>query len=80
VLAPDAFSYGPQILQVLPNAGASSGGDSVQVYGYGFGTDPTKISVKIGGATATVQNVNNVTTIAPSLALDVSERPHTAER
>ena len=52
----------------------------MQVYGYGFGTDPTKISVKIGGATATVQNVNNVTTIAPSLALDVSERPHTAER
>ena len=71
-LAPDAFSYGPQILQVLPNAGTSSGGDVVQIYGYGFGSDPTKISVKIGGAAATVQNVVNVTTVASSLALDAS--------
>jgi DNA-binding beta-propeller fold protein YncE len=44
----------------------------VQIYGYGFGTDPTKISVKIGGATATVQKVENVTTVTPSLALDVT--------
>lgn len=72
VLAPDAFSYGPQILQVLPNGGASSGGDSVQIYGYGFGPDTTKISVKIGGATAAVQKVENVTTTAPSLALDAT--------
>lgn len=71
-LAPDVFSYGPQILQVLPNAGTGSGGDSVQIYGYGFGTDPTKIAVNIGGAAATVQQVENVTTIAPSLALDAS--------
>src|SRR4029077_16679222 len=34
-IAPDAFSYGPQILQLLPNAGPSAGGDSVQIYGYG---------------------------------------------
>lgn len=71
-LAPDAFSYGPQILQVLPNAGTSSGGDSMQIYGHGFGTDPTKINVTIGGAAATVKNVENLTTIAPSLALDAS--------
>ena len=71
-LAPDAFSYGPQILQVLPNAGTSSGADVVQIYGYGFGTDPAKISVKIAGATATVQKVENVTTIAASLALDTT--------
>src|SRR6266478_1806374 len=38
-LAPDAFSYGPQILQILPNAGSNSGGDLVQIYGYGFGSD-----------------------------------------
>lgn len=71
-LAPDAFSYGPQVLQVLPNGGENSGGDSIQIYGYGFGTDPTKITVNIGGAAATVQKVENVTAIAPSLALDVS--------
>jgi len=50
-----SFSYGPQILQILPNAGVISGGDTVQIYGYGFGSDPARISVKIGGATAVVQ-------------------------
>jgi IPT/TIG domain-containing protein len=72
VLAPDAFSYGPQILQVLPNAGASAGGDSIQIYGYGFGADPTKITAKIGGAAATIQKVESVATVAPSLGLDPS--------
>ena len=59
-IAPDAFSYGPQIVQLLPNAGTSAGGDSVQIYGYGFGSDPTKIIAKIGGANATVQNVQTL--------------------
>jgi len=71
-LAPDAFSYGPQILQILPNAGASAGGDTVQIYGYGFGSDPTKITVTIGGAAATVQSVVNVKSIASSLGLDAT--------
>jgi hypothetical protein len=71
-LAPDAFSYGPQVLQILPNAGAPAGGDTVQIYGYGFGSDPTKVTVKIGGATATIQKTENITTIAPSLGLDAT--------
>lgn len=71
-LAPDAFSYGPQILQILPNAGTTSGGDSIQLYGYGFGNDAAKITVKIGGASASVQKVENVAAIAPSLGLDAS--------
>ncbi len=78
-IAPDAFSYGPQILQLLPNAGASTGGDSVQIYGYGFGSDATKITVKIGGANATVQKVENVTSIASSISLDASY-PFSLER
>jgi len=78
-LAPDAFSYGPQVLQILPNAGAPAGGDTVQIYGYGFGSDPTKITVKIGGANATVQKTENVTSIAPSLGLD-STYPFSLER
>jgi DNA-binding beta-propeller fold protein YncE len=78
-LAPDAFSYGPQILQVLPNAGTSAGGDVVQIYGYGFGPNLTKLSVKIGSASATVQKVENVTAIAPSLGLD-SSYPFPLER
>jgi len=71
-LAPDAFSYGPQVLEVLPNAGSKAGGDLVQIYGYGFGSDPTQITAKIGGAAATLQKVENVTSIAPSLALDAT--------
>jgi len=71
-LAPDAFSYGPQILEVLPNAGAKAGGDSLQIYGYGFGSDAGKISVSVGGANGTVQKVENVTALASSLGLDAS--------
>ena len=71
-LAPDAFSYGPQVLQILPNAGAPAGGDTVQVYGYGFGSDPTKVTVTIGGEAASVQKAVNVTSIAPSLGLDAT--------
>ncbi len=78
-IAPDAFSYGPQILQILPNVGINSGGDSVQIYGYGFGGDPTKISVKIGGATAVVQKVESAASFAVSLGLDASY-PFSLER
>ena len=69
-LAADAYSYGPQVLQILPNAGTLAGGDTIQIYGYGFGTDPTKVTVTIGGAVATVQQTENITTIAPFLGLD----------
>ena len=69
-LAPDAFSYGPQVLEILPNAGNPAGGETIQIYGYGFGSDPTKVTVKIGGVTATVQKAENMSTIAPSLGLD----------
>ena len=69
-IAPDAFSYGPQILQVLPNAAAKAGGDAIQIYGYGFGSDATQITAKIDGASAAVQNVEDVASITPSLALD----------
>jgi len=78
-IAPDAFSYGPQILQLFPNAGANTGSDSLQIYGYGFGSDAAKIIVKIGGANTTVQKVENVTTITNSLGLDASY-PFSLER
>lgn len=68
-LAPDAFSYGPQILQVLPNAGVQSGGDAIQIYGYGFGSDATKLTVTIGGVAAAIQKVENISSIASSLGL-----------
>jgi IPT/TIG domain-containing protein len=78
-IAPDAFSYGPQILEILPNAGAKNGGDTVQIYGYGFGSDASKIAVNIGGTNATVQKVENVASLAASLGLDASY-PFSLER
>jgi len=71
-LAPDAFSYGPQVLQILPNAETPAGGDTVQIYGYGFGSDPAKLTVTIGGATATIQKAEGVTAIESSLGLDAT--------
>jgi hypothetical protein len=78
-LAPDAFSYGPQILQILPSAGTAAGGDSVQIYGYGFGTDASKITVNIGPANATVQTVDTAPNIISSLGLDATY-PFSLER
>jgi IPT/TIG domain len=78
-IAPDAFSYGPEVLEILPNAGAQAGGETLQIYGYGFGTDASKFTVKIGGASAVVQSVENVTTIAPSLGLGTNY-PFSLER
>jgi IPT/TIG domain len=77
--APDAFSYGPQIIEILPNTGSKAGGDAIQIYGYGFGSDATQITAKIAGATASVQKVENVTSLTPSLALD-STYPFPLER
>jgi hypothetical protein len=31
-IAPDAFSYGPEVLEILPNAGAQAGGETLQIY------------------------------------------------
>jgi hypothetical protein len=60
-------------------AGASSGGDTVEIYGYGFGSDPGKVTVNIGGVAATVQSVQNLAGLASALALDATY-PFSLER
>jgi len=67
--AADAFSYGPQVLQILPNAGSNTGGETVRIYGYGFGSDATKISVKFGTGAAVVESVQNVAGISEVLGV-----------
>jgi hypothetical protein len=69
-LAPEAFNYSPRMNQILPNAGAASGGDTIQIYGSGFGSDPSKLTVSIGGQNASVQKLENASTITSSLGLD----------
>lgn len=69
-LAPSSFSYGPAIVQVLPNAGAQAGGDTICFLGYGFGAGTGNLTVIIGGAAATVQKVESLPSFASALSLD----------
>jgi hypothetical protein len=69
-LAPAAFSYGPQIVRILPNAGSASGGDTVTVYGYGFGNSTNGLTVTIAGQPATIVSVDALPTVATALGLD----------
>jgi hypothetical protein len=71
-LTPAAFSYGPSIVRVLPNAGTPQGGDTATVLGYGFGTSVGSISVTIGGQATSIQSVNSLPAFASSFGLDVT--------
>lgn len=71
-LAPNAFSYGPKILRVLPNAGSSAGGDTVNVYGYGFGGNSGNVTATIGGQVATIVSVDTLPAIIGALGLDAT--------
>ncbi len=77
--APEAFSYGPTVQQILPNAGAASGGDTVYLIGHGFGSSAGGITIKIGGQPATVQKVEALPAFAAALSLD-STYPFPLER
>ncbi len=78
-LVPAAFSFGPSIAEILPNAAASTGGSTIEIYGYGFGSDPGQISVTIGGQAASVKSADAIPAFAGSLGLDVSY-PFSLER
>ncbi len=78
-LAPSGFSYGPSIAQVLPNASAKSGGNTIYIYGYGFGGDAGKVTVTIGGQAGTVNGVDALSASSSGLFLD-SAYPFPLER
>lgn len=78
-LAPSGFSYGPSVAQILPNAGAKSGGNTLYIYGYGFGGDVSKVTVTIGGQAATVNKVDALPASSSGLFLD-SAYPFPLER
>ena len=77
--APEAFSYGPTVQQILPNAGVALGGDTVYLIGHGFGSSASGITIKIGGQPATVQKVEALPAFAAALSLD-STYPFPLER
>jgi hypothetical protein len=58
-LLPEAFSYGPTILEVTPNMATAEGGGTGYIYGYGFGplnsnAIPSGLTVTVGGVAARV--------------------------
>lgn len=63
-LLPEAFSYGPTVLEVTPNMSAAEGGTGT-IYGYGLGptsstTIPSSLRITVGGKAA------QVTSFAPN--------------
>ena len=78
-VAPSSFSYGPAIVRVLPNAGAPAGGDTICVYGFGFGTNAGNITATVGGNVAAVQSVDALPAFSAALGLD-SKYPFALER
>ncbi len=58
-LLPEAFSYGPTILEVTPNMATAEGGGTGLIYGYGFGplysdAIPSDLVVTVNGIAAQV--------------------------
>jgi hypothetical protein len=64
-VAPEAFSYGPTILEVVPNGATAEGGQTGAIIGYGFGDSTTGIQVTVGGQSAPVTVVHNYAPIEP---------------
>jgi hypothetical protein len=78
-LGPAAFSFGPSIAEIIPNAGPNSGGSTIEIYGFGFGSDPGQVTVTIGGQAANVKSVDAFPSVGASLGLDASY-PFSLER
>ncbi len=53
-LAPNAFSYGPSIQDIVTNFSPADGGGTGTVFGYGLATADGSTAVSIGGLPATV--------------------------
>ena len=58
-ILPEAFSYGPTILEVTPDKATAEGGGTGVIYGYGFGPTnsnsvPAGLQVTVGGSAAPI--------------------------
>ena len=62
-IAPEAFSYGPVIIQATPDSSTADGGGTGMLFGYGFGyvgqtSIPADLQVTIGGKSVQVTAFN----------------------
>ncbi len=59
---PEAFSYGPSILEITPNMATQEGGGTGYIYGYGFGPNakgiPIGLQITVGGSQANITSYN----------------------
>jgi sugar lactone lactonase YvrE len=53
-VAPEAFTYGPTILEITPNGSTAEGGKPGTITGYGFGKTTSDVQVTVGGKSAPV--------------------------
>ncbi len=54
LLAPLAFSYGPDVVRLVTTASGADGSGNGFLVGYGFGNNTDSLKVTVGGQTATV--------------------------
>jgi len=71
-VAPNAFSYGPAIVRILPNSGSTDGGDTITVLGYGFGASSGNLKVTLGGQTSTIVTADQFPAFRTTLGLDTT--------
>lgn len=64
-LVPEGFSFGPTILEVIPNGATADGGQTGVIIGYGFGDSTSQIQVTVAGQSAPVSAVYNQAPIEP---------------
>lgn len=69
-LSPEWFSYGPWVVETVPNSATAEGGGTATIYGYGFGVfgqaqQAPGLQVSIGGQPATI--VQYIPTLATAV-------------
>ena len=64
-IAPEGFSYGPTILEVIPNGATAEGGQTGTIIGYGFGDSTSEVQVTVSRQSAPVTVIHDSPPIDP---------------
>jgi hypothetical protein len=64
-VTPEGFSYGPTILEMVPNGATAEGGQTGTIIGYGFSNTLAENEVTIGGRPAVATSVQTTPWIDP---------------
>ena len=64
-LLPEAFSYGPSLVEVVSDAATAEGGATGAIVGYGFGQSANDLQVTVGGQAAPVTALYTSAPIIP---------------